>query len=291
MGLPSVLFYGRTSGDENLPVLVDDDGALIVGGINIDTPIVLAHNEVLAENSGAATTLALNADGSGFDLTGNEHISGTQIVGSTAGASALETYWSTPIGVLVQQASPSSLVLRSADHQTTYLGGFSSGGTLASPTVSTVTTTPNVGDDSLVIYGFSYDGSDWTVSNQINFQSGPGTISPGTVPGQMILSSQASSGPGATLTLMGDFGIQAQGPLGFSVCATGDDGVNFEHITTKWNSTVAEIGTTAGGTGTLRSLRLTGAGVILPSSLFAPSGQHAPLIVDDAGNVSLGTPF
>lgn len=42
---------------------------------------------------------------------------------------------------------------------------------------------------------------------------------------------------------------------------------NYERVVTQWNSNVAEIGTEASGTGTLRPLRLLGSSVLVPNNL------------------------
>jgi len=45
MGLPSVLFNGRTSGDQNLPVLVDSSGALILSGASSVSVLTLLTSD------------------------------------------------------------------------------------------------------------------------------------------------------------------------------------------------------------------------------------------------------
>jgi len=78
---------------------------------------------------------------------------------------------------------------------------------------------------------------------------------------------------GAGVWRVNGLGIEAYYNPSFATYTPG--AANYERIVTQWTSDVAEIGTEAGGTGTLRSLRLLGNGVNLTELASDPAAPAA----------------
>lgn len=80
------------------------------------------------------------------------------------------------------------------------------------------------------------------------------------------------TGTGAGVWRVNGLGIVAYYNPAFTTYTPG--ATNYERIVTQWNSSVAEIGTEAGGTGTIRALRIVGAATVTGSSFVTSTGTY-----------------